>query len=126
MNRKIRWLRASYLTGAVADFGIGILVLIPSRMGQTTVTYPMALTATLMFGWSLLLIWAYRKPVERKGVLVITIFPVITGLMASNLYALAAGIFTVGRVAPAFIFGIGLIALMGYSYLNARDIEAEN
>ena len=126
MSRKIRWLEASYLIGAVADFGIGILVLIPGRTGQTTVTYPMGLTATMMFGWSLLLIWAYRKPVERKGILVITIFPVITGLMAANLYALAAGIFTVGRVIPAFIFGIGLIALMGYSYFNARNLKAEN
>ncbi len=85
----------------------------------------MGLAATLMFGWSLLLIRAYRKPVERKGILVITIFPVITGLMAAGLYAVAAGIFPVGRIIPSSIVGIGLIALMGYSYLNARGIEAD-
>ena len=56
MHRKIRWLKASYLAGAVADFGTGVLALIPSRMGQTEITYPMGLAATLMFGWSLLLI----------------------------------------------------------------------
>ena len=122
MNRKLRWLKASYLAGAVADIGIGILVLIPSRMGQTAVTYPMGLAATLMFGWALLLIWGYRKPVERKGLLVITIFPVITGLMATGLYAVAAGIFPIARIVPTSILGIGLIALMGYSYLNARDL----
>jgi hypothetical protein len=124
MNRKIRWLKASYLAGAVADAGIGILMLSPSRMGQTEVTYSMGLGAALMFGWSLLLIWAYRKPVERKGILVITIFPVITGLMASGLYAVAAGIFPIARIVPTTILGIGLIALMGYSYLGARDLEA--
>ena len=125
MHRKIRWLKASYLAGAVADFGAGVLALIPGRMGQTEITYPMGLAATLMFGWSLLLIWAYRKPVERKGILVITIFPVITGLMAAGLYAVAAGIFPVGRIVPSSVVGIGLIALMGYSYLGAKDLEAD-
>ena len=125
MHRKIRWLKASYLAGAVADVGIGILTLIPSRMGETAVTYPMGLAATVMFGWALLLIWAYRKPVERKGILVITIFPVIIGLLATGLYAVAAGIFPIGRIVPTSTLGIGLIALMGYSYLGARDLEAD-
>ena len=126
MHRKIRWLKTSCLAGAVADFGVGVLILIPSRMGQAEITYPMGLAATLMFGWTVLLLWAYRKPVARKGVLVITIFPVITGLMATGLYAVAAGIFPVGRIVPTSIVGIGLVALMGYSYLNARGIETDD
>lgn len=124
MHRKIRWLKASYLAGAVADFGTGILALIPSRMGQTEITYPMGLAATLMFGWALLLVWGYRKPVERKGVLVITI-AAIPGLLASGLYAVAAGIFPFTKIIPSSVVGIGLIALMGYSYLNARGVEAD-
>jgi len=125
MNRKISLLKASFLAGAVADAGIGVLMLIPSRMGQTEITYPMGLGASLMFGWSLLLIWAYRKPVERKGILIITIFPVITGLMASGLYAVAAGIFPIARIVPTSILGVGLIALMAYSYLGARGLDAD-
>lgn len=124
MHRKIRWLKASYLAGAVADVAIGVLTLIPSRMGQMEITYPMGLAATVMFGWAALLVWGYWKPVERKGLLVITIFPVITGLMATGLYAVAAGIFPVGRIVPTSILGIGLIALMGYSYLGAKDLES--
>ena len=126
MNRKIRWLKASFLAGAVADAVIGVLTLIPSRMGQTEITYPMGLAATVMFGWAMLLAWGYRKPVERKGLLVITIFPVITGLMATGLYAVAAGIFPVGRIVPTSVLGIGLIALMGYSYLGARRLGADS
>lgn len=123
MQDKIRWLKASYLAGAVADFGVGILALIPSRMGHTEITYPMGLTSALMFGWTLLLLWAYRKPVARKGILVITIFPVITGLLATGLYAVATGIFPITKIIPSSILGIGLIVLMGYSYLNARGVE---
>ncbi|MDH3230916.1 MAG: hypothetical protein OEN55_14085 [Alphaproteobacteria bacterium] len=126
MDRKIRWLKASYLAGAVADVIIGLLTLIPGRMGETTVTYAMGLAATVMFGWAVLLVWGYREPVARKGLLVITIFPVITGLMASGVYAVAAGIFPVQRIVPTSILGIALIALMGYGYLGARDLDAED
>ena len=125
MHSKIRWLKASYIAGAVADAGIGVLTLIPGRMGETSVTYPMGLAATLMFGWAVLLVWGYRKPVARKGLLVITIFPVITGLMAAGVYAVAAGIFPFARIVPTSILGIGLIALMGYSYRGARELEAD-
>ena len=69
VNASVRWLRANFITGAIADGIIGILILIPSQMGETEFRYPMGLAASLMFGWTLLLIWAYRKPVERKGVL---------------------------------------------------------
>ncbi len=126
MRHKIRWLKASFLAGAVADVVVGVLTLIPGRMGHTEITYPMGLAATVMFGWATLLVWGYRKPVERKGLLVITIFPVITGLMATGLYAVAAGIFPVQRIVPTTILGIGLIALMGYSYLAARGLEADS
>jgi hypothetical protein len=125
MGPKIRWLKASFLAGAVADAVIGVLTLIPGRMGQTEITYPMGLAATLMFGWTLLLVWGYREPVARKGLLIITIFPVITGLLATGLYAVAAGIFPVGRIVPTSVVGIGLIALMGYSYVNARGLDPE-
>ncbi|UCH73123.1 MAG: hypothetical protein JSU82_12250 [Rhodospirillales bacterium] len=126
MQRQIRWLKASFLAGATADFGIGILTLIPARMGESTVTYPMGLASTLMFGWTVLLLWGYRDPVARRGLLVITIFPVITGLMASGVYAVAAGIFPVVHIVPSTILGLGLIALMGYSYLAARGLESRS
>lgn len=126
MSRKVRWLKASFLAGAVADAATGVLILIPSRMGQTEITYPMGLAASLMFGWAVLLAWGYRKPVARSGLLVITIFPAITGLLATGLYAVAAGIFPIGRIIPTTVLGIGLIALMGYSYLGARDLDADS
>lgn len=122
MNAKIRWLKASFVAGAVADGLVGILILIPSRMGETEFRYPMGLAASLMFGWTLLLIWGYRKPVERKGLLVITIFPVIVGVLASNGLQVVSGAFPLARVLPAIVLGVALIVLMGFSYINARDL----
>ena len=115
---KVTWLRASYWAGAVADVLIGVLTLIPSRMGETAFTYPMGLAATVMFCWSGLLLWADRKPVERRGVLLPTMAAVL-GLMASGVYAVAAGIFPLQRIVPTTLLGILLIALFGFSYLNS-------
>lgn len=123
MTARVRWLKASFLVGAIVDGLIAILILIPSRMGETEFRYPMGLAASLMLGWTCLLVWGYRAPVERRGILLITIFPVITGLMATAAYQAAVGAFTVGRVLPVLILGVALIALLGYSYLNARALE---
>ena len=124
MNARIRWLKVSFIAGAVADALVGILILIPSRMGETGFTYPMGLAASLMFGWTLVLLWGYRRPVERKGLLLIVIFLVIPGLMASGAYQVARGAFPIVRVLPTMILGAGLIVLFGFSYLNARTLSA--
>ena len=125
MDVQVRWLKASFIAGAVADAIVGVLILIPARMGEAEFRYPMGLAASLMFGWTLLLLWGYQKPVERKGVLLITIFPVITGLMASAAYQVATGAFTLDRVLPTMVLGAVLIGLMGFSCFKARDGRVE-
>ncbi len=120
MESAVGWLKASYIAGAVADSLIGILMLLPGRMGETEFRYPMGLGASLMFGWTALLLWAYKRPMERKGVLVLTIFPVISGLVATGIWAAAAGHFPVQIIVPSSILGTSLIILMGYSYWKAR------
>ena len=115
----VRWLRTSYWVGAVADAAAGVAILIPGMMGETGFRYPMGLAAALMFGWTALLIWADRKPVERKGVLLITIFPVITGLLASGIYAGVAGQLSVPVVIARTVVMVFLIALLSFSYVKA-------
>jgi hypothetical protein len=123
MKSAIRWLRASYIAGAVADGLMGILMLIPSRMGETEFRYAMGLGAALMFGWTVLLLWANMKPMERKGILLITIFPTITGLFLTGIWAAANGFFQVGKIVPSSILMVVLILLFGFSYLKARSAE---
>lgn len=47
--------------------------------------YQTGVGASLMLGWTVLLIWADRKPIERKDVLVITSIPVIVGITFMNI-----------------------------------------
>ncbi|MFC2157858.1 hypothetical protein ACFLT9_08480, partial [Acidobacteriota bacterium] len=91
MKTSIRWLRISFITGAVADGLVGILMLVPSWMGEIEFRSSMGLGAALMFGWTALLLWGYIKPMERKGVLLLTIFPVITGIFATGVWAAISG-----------------------------------
>lgn len=119
---KITWLRASYWAGAIVDVLAGILTLMPSRMGETEFRYPMGLAASAMFCWAGLLIWADRRPVERRGVLVPTI-AVVVGLLATGVYAVASGIFPLQKIMPTTIMGTVLIALFSFSYLNANNAE---
>jgi len=123
VKSQVRWLRISFVVGAVADGIVAILMLIPSRMGETGFTYAMGLGASLMLGWTLLLIWGYQRPVERKGLLLLTIFPVIAGLLASNIYQVASGVFPAVRILPNMVVSAVLIGLMGFSYFNARNLD---
>lgn len=119
---EVTWLRTSYWAGAAADVLIGVLTLIPGRVGETEFRYPMGLAATLMFCWAGLLLWADRKPLERRGMLVPTV-AVIVGLMAAGAYAVATGIFPLQRIIPTTALGVALIGLFGFSYLKAARAE---
>ncbi|MDH5551626.1 MAG: hypothetical protein OEZ42_17215, partial [Gemmatimonadota bacterium] len=96
---QVAWLRTSYWAGAVADVLIGVLTLVPSRMGLPGFRYPMGLAASLMIAWAVLLLWADRKPVERRGVLPITVL-VIIGLLLSGIYSVAVDLFPLSRIVP--------------------------
>ncbi len=120
---KIVWLRVSYWAGAIADGIIAVRALMPEIMGETEFQYAMGIAATVIVGWTCLLIWADRKPVERKGVLLLTVFPVITGLLLTSMYAVTKGVFPMDRIIPLWIAGVGLIVLMSFSYFNARGLN---
>lgn len=119
----IRWLRISFLAGAAADAVLGVMILIPARMGEADYRYPMGLAASLMFGWACLMLWGYLKPLERRFLLILTIFPVITGLTASSAYQYVSGAFSLARALPNVILGVGLIVLFGLSYHKARSLD---
>ena len=132
MNRqnKIRLLRLSYWIGAVIDGFVAIQLLIPnfwaSFNGITTYTpnstlnFALVIASALMWGWTGLLIWADRKPIERRGILVLTTFPVVFGLTVNNVYGAASGLVTFQSVLPSLVIQCVLTVLFLFSYVNAR------
>jgi hypothetical protein len=128
MDNKIRWLRISYWAGAIADAFAAFRMLFPEYImtgSNPDVSYNLGMKwgVALMLGWTLLLIWADRKPLERKSVLLLTVCPVIIGLMITSVVTFAAGFGTVGSLIINLIILTALMILMMFSYLNARVAE---
>ena len=133
MQNKIILLRVCYWIGAVADAVSAIIMLLPTAGGSMygiadfnpgyEYRYAMGLGASLMIGWTFLLIWADRKPVERRGVLLLTVFPVLFGLIISGIYAVATGLISVDKMVPTWIFQGLITGLFLFSYVHTRGLK---
>ncbi|MCK4565755.1 MAG: hypothetical protein KAU48_00460, partial [Candidatus Thorarchaeota archaeon] len=127
MKKDVLFLRLSYWFGAVIDAIVGVSMIFPDVFammeGFSTFTpgpdytFAMGLGAPLMFGWTILLLWGDRKPVERREILLITVFPVIIGIYANRLAGLANGFVTLEGSLISLIVPIILVALFVGSYL---------
>jgi hypothetical protein len=84
--------------------------------------FAMRYGAPLMIGWTVLLFWADRKPVERKDILLITAFPVVVGYVAIVVYAIAADFATLGQMIPALVMQAVLLTLFTVGYWKGRQI----
>jgi hypothetical protein len=128
----IRWLRLSYWAGAVLDFAAGWMMLVPALFAFTNrpdsfsptneYGYAMGMGAPLMFGWTVLLLWADQKPLERKGILPITLL-VIFGEVITQVWGIAVGFVPFSAVLPSFVMQAILVSLFCFAYFNARRIE---
>jgi hypothetical protein len=82
----------------------------------------MAIGGILMTGWTCLLYWGVRKPIERRMVALLTAFPVVFGLFFVSLIG-----FLNGNTSNIWIL-IKLIILfitMITSYILTRKIESD-
>ena len=133
MDRKVFWLRLSYWIGAVTD-GLAVIPLLSPKVGNflfgrvefvagPEYRYAMGMAASLVLGWTLLLIWADREPVARKGILLLTIFPVVFGIIAAQIYGVLNDFLAIERVIPLWIHLAVVSGLYIFSYFNAKDID---
>lgn len=132
-STQIKFLRISYWVGAIFDAFVIIPMLspqvasvafgIPNFNPGNDYGYAMRVGASLMLGWVCLLIWADRKPVERKGVLLLTIIPVLVSLIYSGLYAVTTNLIAARSMSPTWIMQGVLVLLFGFSYLNAKELD---
>ena len=125
-------LRASYWIGAVADLINSVAMVYPPLLAiilgidrvPTAVGFRLALLmgSSLMFGWTVLLVWADRKPVERKGLLIVTVCPVIVGLALTTLYGVLKDFVPLRGAIPVWVFQALLTALFLTAYLTAPPL----
>ncbi len=131
MNNRILWLRIAYWAGAIADALVFFVLLIPDVWAAINhvanfqpdwdFRYAQAYASALMAGWTLLLVWADRKPLERRGVLPITVFPVIFGLVAARYYLYLGKFIPVAFPLEPLIVPIVLSVLFLFAYFNSFE-----
>lgn len=122
-DREARILRTAFLAGAFTDACAILPMLVPplARLlwGFEDVSgsyrFAMGYGASLMLGWTLLLLWAYRRPVERRFVAALTVI-VIYGLVVTEIVAVASGALAAWRMVPTWCLQAGLLALFATAY----------
>jgi hypothetical protein len=134
MNKRvIFWLRCSYWAGAIVDLLAGLSMLIPAMSSLSNPVsslsptpayrYAMGMGAPLMLAWTILLLWADRKPLERRGVLPITIL-VVLGEVINEVVAARTGYINPAALTRTWIIQAVLTILFGFSYLLSRGEHA--
>jgi hypothetical protein len=95
---------------------------IPDFHPGSAYRYAMGIAAVFTLGWILLLIWADRRPVERRGVLLLTIAPIFAGNILCGVYAASSGLIATGMMIPSWIVQAIVIVLFAFSYREAGRI----
>jgi len=85
-------------------------------MGLAEIAYPMGLTSVIAFSWTVMLLIADRKPIERKWILIPTILVVTLITIVRTKFSLDG---TIEFSLALLLFAIALIILMTYSYYYA-------
>ena len=117
-SRHEQLLKVAFLAGAITDALALVPMLIPPAarlmwgFDATGGAYRFAMGygASLMLGWTVLLIWAYRRPLERAFVAALTVI-VIYGLAATEVAAVIAGDLALWRMLPTWCLQAVLLGL---------------
>ena len=120
MVDRIKFLKITLLLGAITD-GVAVIPMTFPQIacifwGFSNFTgiyhFAMGYGASLMAGWTLLLIWASKKPLERRFVAFLTIV-VIVGLVTTEVYAVLSGYIDINQVVPTLLLQTVLLGLFG-------------
>jgi hypothetical protein len=130
MNRPVLLLRCAYWIGAIFDALTLVPLLVPSVGAEIfgmvgfvpspEYRYATALAAALMLGWTALLLWADRRPLERRGVLPLTVLA-IAGLAAAGALAVSLGLIPWQRMLPTWLWQAALASFFLFAWSRARS-----
>ncbi len=97
---RIFFIKVTYWLGIVADALWSVALLFPAGFAILTgksdfdpdiqVRLIMGMGGSLMIGWTILLIWAVRRPIERRFVILLT-YPVVLGMFIVSLVGYLEG-----------------------------------
>ena len=100
-QKRMFFIKIAYWLGIGADALWAVGLLFPQVFGLLTgnpdfnpdlqTRLILGIGGSLMAGWTLLLLWAVRQPIERRFVILLTAFPVVFGLFVVALIGFMEG-----------------------------------
>ena len=133
IDKRVLFLRVCFWIGAIADLLATVPLLFPKvaelmfglsvAASDNAYLYVSRIGASLMLGWTFLLVWGSQKPIERKGIILLTLVPVLVGLCGASVLAVRSGFIPVASMLPLWIFYAVIIPLYVIAYVIAADIE---
>jgi len=113
-------LQIAFVVGAVTD-GLAVIPMLFRRIGAALFggdatrnnmenRFAWGIGAALMAGWTLLLLWGAASPIARRDILLLTVFPVIAGIVLATVIAACRGLVSVARMLPLWIH-LGVVSL---------------
>jgi hypothetical protein len=122
-ERQAHLLRRAFLLGAITDALALIPMLVPSMASvlwgfnnpSGAYQFAMGYGASLMLGWTMLLVWAHRRPIERRFVAALTVL-VIYGLVLTEILAVFSGHLEAWRMVPTWCLQSVLLLLFAAAY----------
>ncbi len=127
MKGKLTFLRTCYWIGIILDARAAILLVrdfVSNKAVQLTngfIAKDIGTATALMVGWTVLLVWADRKPLERKGIILLTVVPTLLLLFVANIYTVTRGYLSFQENAVNIIGGAVLIMLFSFAYFINRE-----
>jgi hypothetical protein len=132
MNDKIVLLKISYIIGFILDALVAIQMFFPEIQTITAgitgfamgpdYLYAAYMSGVMMLGWCGILLWAYKKPKERMDILLITVFPVVVGLIIGDILSVVSGFLPLTTALLYLSVQAMLIILFSLSYyLNRKE-----
>ncbi len=126
-------IRLGYWLGIAADALWAVALFAPAVYGaltgisdfdpDTDTRGVMIIGGTLMAAWTLLLVWALRDPIERRGVILLTAFPIVLALTTMSFVNVLDGdTFQIWIV----VKGAVLISSMVTSYVVAGRVRQQS
>lgn len=126
----IRLLITSYWIGIVADAIASLLLFSPMVANYVLQPLPFEISpvyiyvsrvaGSLMLGWTVLLFWAQKKPIERVDILLITLFPVVSILAIAAALVARAQFIALPKLMPMFVLYGVIYATFIPSYIWAK------
>ena len=124
MKNPEKILKLAFLLGIITDALAVLPMLVPSiaeifwgfSIFDGEYLFAISMGAVFMIAWTLLLIWAYMKPIERRFIALLTLFVIIGFVLCENL-ALMNEFIEITYLIPSYIIQSVLIILFIVGYL---------